>query len=103
MFKCQVCGIQVPRGVPSKKVVTEIRDRVYSRVWIRAPNTERNKARGAWRSLPRKLDGGKRDGKPRLIEMLVPEHVGWEIVTERRACPACAGKHRFPQPKRCVA
>ncbi len=67
------------------------------------PNTKRNQERGEWRKLPRKKDGGRKNGKPRFIEVLIPNHTGWEIVKEERACPKCAAGHRQPMPLRRVA
>jgi len=90
MFKCQLCGTQVPRGVSPVMVVTGRRARVYSKKWIRVPNSEEAKEKWQWRDLPRKLRGGRRQGKPRFIETLIPENEGWEIAQERRMCRACA-------------
>lgn len=91
MFKCQLCGRQVPRSVPSRLVITKKREKIYSYQWVRAPNTERNKKR-VHRSLPRSKDGGRKNGKPRFIEVEIPQHTGWEIAEEKRACPTCANR-----------
>ena len=98
MFKCQVCGTQVPRGVPSKLIVTQTRPRIYAQHWVRAVNTPLSKESHMWRDLPRRHNGGKKKGQPHFIEILIPKHVGWEIVEEKRACPACAAAHRAPIP-----
>jgi hypothetical protein len=70
-------------------VVTQKREQVYSHKWTRVLNTQKNRGKRYWRELPRSKDGGRNKGKPRFIEVLVPEHVGWEIACEKRACPAC--------------
>jgi hypothetical protein len=88
MYKCQLCGTQVPRGTPQKKLITRTRPQIYSQEWVRVRNTEANKLR-MWRELPRSRDGGRHKGKPRFIEVLVPKHTGWEIAEERAACHGC--------------
>jgi hypothetical protein len=90
MFKCQQCGTQVPRGVSERKLVTRKRPRVYSQVWVRARNTPEAKDSHTWRDLPRARSGGKVRGKPRYLEILVPQHTGWEIAEEQRVCAHCA-------------
>ena len=99
MFKCQLCGTQVPRGTPQKKLITQRRPQIYSQQWTRAPNTEANRAR-LHRKLPRSEDGGRKNGKPRFIELLIPKHTGWEIAKEIPICPRCAkhpaAPHHFP-------
>ncbi|MGN6369542.1 MAG: hypothetical protein ACTHN5_14890 [Phycisphaerae bacterium] len=96
MFKCQLCGTQVPRGTPQHKLITQRRPQIYSQEWTRAPNTPANKLR-PWRELPRSKSGGKRHGKPRFIEVLIPKHTGWEIAEEKTVCPRCA-KHPAAPP-----
>jgi hypothetical protein len=95
MYICQLCGTQVPRGTPQKKLVTKRRPQIYSQEWVRAPNTEANKAR-VHRKLPRSRDGGRHKGKPRFIEVLIPKHTGWEIAEEKRVCAACARRPGAP-------
>lgn len=90
MFTCQQCGTQVPRGVAERKLVTRKRPRVYSQVWVRVRNTQEARDHHLFRYLPRSRDGGKVRGKPRFIEVLVPEHTGWEIGEERRVCRRCS-------------
>ena len=92
MFKCQLCGTQVPRGVPPQLVITQKRPRVYSHHWLVAPNCQRARDTRLWRELPRSKNGGRKNGKPRFIEIYVPNHSGWEIAREMRACGACAAK-----------
>jgi hypothetical protein len=96
MYICQFCGTQVPRGTPQRKLITKRRPQIYSQQWVRAPNTEANKTR-EHRKLPRSKDGGRNNGKPRFIEVLIPKHTGWEIAEEKRVCPACA-THPSPPP-----
>ena len=90
MFKCQFCGTQVSRGVRPTVVVTATRPRVYSQQWRPVPNTPDSKAKWEWRKLPKSKQGGTRHHKPRLIEALIPQHTGWEIVQERQACNVCS-------------
>ena len=103
MFKCQLCGTQVPRGTPQQKLITKRRPQIYSQEWTRAPNTEANKLR-EWRELPRSQSGGRggrKNRKPRFIEVLIPKHIGWEIAEEKRICPRCAKRPAAPPiPKR---
>jgi hypothetical protein len=73
-------------------MVVERRAKVYSQHWVRAPNTEVNKERFQWRDLDRKRRGGRKQGKPRFIEILVPRHEGWEIVKEVGVCALCQRK-----------
>jgi len=92
MFKCQLCGTQVPRGVLSQLVVTRKRHRIYSEKWMVVPNTQHHRDHRVWRDLPRSRCGGKHQGKPRLIEIYVPVHVGWEIAEAKRACRPCVSR-----------
>ena len=99
MFKCQLCGTQVPRGIPQQKLITNRRPQIYSQQWTRAPNTEANKLR-EWRELPRSQSGGRKHGKPRFIEVLIPKHTGWEIAEEKDVCPRCAKYPAAPPIKK---
>jgi hypothetical protein len=92
MYRCQVCGTIVPRGVSRKTVVIQKRARVYAQHWVRAPNTQENRDRFQFRELDRKRRGGKKGGKPRFIEILVPRHEGWEIVKEVGVGTLCQRK-----------
>jgi hypothetical protein len=95
MFTCQLCGAHVPRGVPRRLVVTLRRPRIYSARWTRTRNTPYARDHYDWRDLPRSKNGGRIHGKPRYIEVLIPQHTGWEIAREKAACPACASSHRY--------
>jgi hypothetical protein len=97
MYKCQLCGTQVPPGTPQKKRITRTRPQTYSQEWVRVRNTEANKLR-TWRELPRSRSGGRHKGKPRFIEVLVPKHIGWEIAEERSACRNCFSLVQPPLP-----
>jgi hypothetical protein len=97
MYKCQLCGTQIPRGTPQKKLITRTRPQIYSQEWVRVRNTEANKLR-TWRELPRSRDGGRHKGKPRFIEVLVPTHTGWEIAEERSVCRNCFALPNRPLP-----
>jgi hypothetical protein len=98
MYICQLCGTQVPRGTPQRKLITKRRPQVYTQTWVRVRNTEAHRLR-IWRELPRSKDGGRKKGKPRFIEIAVPKHIGWEIAEEKRVCPKCAKRPSTPIPK----
>ncbi len=86
MYKCQSCGTQVPRGTRQIKRVSRKRSRIYSQHWLIVRNTKKARDTHIHRDLPRSQRGGKKNGQPRFIEVLVPNHTGWEIAEEQRIC-----------------
>lgn len=71
MFRCQFCGTSVAAGVPCSLVVTRRRTVAF-------PYRERAQRRRI-----------EINGRRKNIMLDDPGGTGWQIVTEKRACPYC--------------
>lgn len=78
MYKCQICGVVVPEGIPANHVVLETRKREYPR---------RTKV-----FLKKSTEKKRRRRKPDPDKDYVddPGGTGFEIVRQAMACKACA-------------